>query len=362
MELPDANKKAIDDLLIKIEDLYGIEPTRQIGFIEDKDMTEIIYMISDILGYEEGKLWVKTRSANPDLDFSYEYIMEKNNTIIKVNGRVLPKEELEIMDNIIYGGNIAVEAKNQNNASIKRRGVSYEKITKKEIKKQAVGKNIDNARDVIMNSIASSVPTEMQLMIPCTCDNFLCMLLNTIIQYVFGALNKLLSELIAMIAQFLIPDWAKDLIRLIQEFLACLGSIFGIALTIADIHSHAEMLLEAMRDRIRYYPADACFIPEDPFSLPPDDIPGDYLPGEPIDGEDWGDFGDGDVYYPPINNDTDVDRSIGDLIPGAPVTDDNVDKNAGGLPVIIHPDVEVIPGIQGKKYPGFKIVCDYLVI
>jgi hypothetical protein len=152
-----------------------------------------------------------------------------------------------------------------------------------------------------------------------------------------------------MITQFLIPDWVKDLIRLIEEFLACLGSVFGVVLTIADIHSNAELLLEAMRDRIRYYPAAPCFIPEAPFTPPPEEIPGDNMPGEPIDDEDWGDFEDGDVYYPPIDKGGNTDR---DFEGGVNI----------GLPIVIHPPVEVVHGIQGKKYPGFKLICDYLVL
>jgi len=132
-------------------------------------------------------------------------------------------------------------------------------------KEQALGKFKDGVYDIISNNLASIIPTEMDTLIPCTCDNFLCVLLNSIIQYVLSALNRLIEEIINMVIKYLIPDWVRDLIQLIFDMTKCFMSLFTIFKTIEDINKYAEELLLSMQDRIRYYPDDVCYVPEEPF-------------------------------------------------------------------------------------------------
>jgi hypothetical protein len=386
---------ALADILLKtLEDKYGYTWEQHIADFSDEELLNIINEISIINGYEEGKLWVKTRMADPSSEFNVDFEYEREgNSLPKItlNGRILPQEYFNILNTSVAN---AVAAKT--NSSIKKRGKTYVKASKTEVKRQAIGKNIDTLRYAIMNSIAGLFPAEMDFMIPCSCEDFLCRLLNYIVQYFMKAFQDMLKQIMDMLIKFLIPDWVEDLLRLVKDFLNCLGSVFGIFKTIADVHEYANDLLDAMRGRIRLYPADPCFLPEDPFSGPR----GTPDPGEGWDGLDPFEWEFPSPFVPPYE--TYYPYNGGDIHNGGglPTNGGGLPTNGGGLPPnggggggnggdgyspgsgfypisntgsdsgtigyspapIIYPPV--VPGIgdQGGNYPAFKFQCDYLWI
>ncbi|MCD6397184.1 MAG: hypothetical protein J7L71_06560, partial [Spirochaetaceae bacterium] len=260
------------------------------------------YIIDEVAlanGYQEGNFWIKTRRTDPGTKVETEYIYTKDNDIfnITINGRSATRSQLDTVFSRSSSTNSAVVVKDAVNASILERASYYADIIKASMQRQAVGVGIDTIRSNIMNSIASSVPTETIIDIPCNCSNFMCAILNTIIQYVMAAFNKVIDEITKMIIRFLIPDRIKDLARLVKDLLKCLGSIFGIVSTIKEIDKYGDELLESMKDRVKMYPADACFLknvdPNDPSSATT--VPGDS--DDEDDGPD-GQLGASEVYCP----------------------------------------------------------------
>jgi len=330
-ELIEPDSTFIDNVLNTLEIKYGYTWEQHIAEFNDEELLKIIKEISIANGYKPGKLWVKTQLADPSVLFEYTY--EDNNVNLKIDNIPISVSTLT--------NNVADEVAQKTNTSIQERGGFYVEASKTEVQRQAIGQNIDTARYAIMNSIAGLFPAEMDIMIPCTCDNFLCQLLNYVIQYLMGTVNKLTEELLSMIANYLIPDWVKSLINTLQEFLGCLGSVFGIANTISEIDQYSKDLLESLRGRISLYPADPCFLPSDPFEEPVIEEPGVGEDGSNAENPVW-DSPDlpPRTYYPPGSN-------------------EQTDDGYYPPPVIFEP---VTPGTgdPGNHYPAFIFKCDYL--
>ena len=346
--------KDIDNFLEELE-FKDYPADTLIMHLNDTELLDIVMMLSEANGYKAGKLWLKTKAQDPELEFKADSDSSIEYTYTSINGEPfeIKAGDVKLDIPIMRGGDIARSMKDQVNTSIKNRVEYYVSSVQAGLKRQNIATSVEVMRSTLWNSVASAIPTEAELIIPCTCDNILCTILNTIIQYVLGALNRLIQELVNMIIQFLIPDWVKDLIRLVKEFLKCLGSIFGIGKTIADVSKAADDLLESLKGRIRLYPDDACFIPPD-ITLPPDiDLPPgditDYDPPDPCVGDECYTGGEDPcctLYEPPIGG----GNPPGGGGPGGP----------NRPPVILPPGGGIEPGDPGRGIPAFRIHCDYL--
>jgi len=335
-----------NELLAVLEEKYGYTWEQHLSEFNDNDLINIINEISLFNGYQKGKLWVKTKLFNPKInsDIDFEYRSNTDFPEIIINGKKIPRDLIASS-----GDTVADRIAKVSNESIRKRGHYYLDVSKIEKQRQAFGSNIDTARYAIMNSIAGFFPAEMKLMIPCTCENFLCMLLNHIIQYFMSTVNQLIQEIMNMIVKFLIPDWIKDLIRVLQDFLACVGSIFGIADTLKSVHEYSSDLLDSLRGRIRLYPADPCFIPDDQFEDYSIDEPGEGWVGEPIEHPIWQppyEMPDTGTYYP---------ANFGTDFSGI-----NTNDNGFYPSPLIYPPVVPEKSEPGRHYPAFKFNCDYL--
>ena len=332
--LVDKSYKNIEEFSEKIIDKYGWDiMDTQVYMLSAEELTDLILDIREVNGYEEGKLWVKTRRTDSGVLFTYEY--ENETSRIFSNG-----EELIGSDILMAATNdsdLARQVAQISNNAIAERGHKYVEVKQLDEEEQGLHQVQNDIYDIISNNLASLVPTETDLLIPCTCNNFLCMLLNAIIQYVLEAFNRLIQEIIDLIIKFLIPDWVRDLLQLIFDMLKCFMSIFGIFATIAEIHEYAEDLLDAMRDRIRYYPDDPCFIPPDPFDYERDKY----------DGYDWDDGGDG----------YGEDDGGDDGNPGDGFFPPNIHR-----PPVVYPPYVLPDGGQRGSGPAFAFTCDYLDI
>lgn len=271
-------------------------------------------------------------------------------------------------------GTVADQVRLSINSSILARGVHFGEVSKSSMKRQALGQAVDLTKYNLMNNIASNVPTETRLEIPCTCDNLLCKIINYVIQYVLALFDKLIQQIINMIIQFLIPDWIRDLLRTLSDFLKCFLSAFNIFHTIEEIHHYSEMLLESLRGRINLYPEDPCFIPPEPFAPLDPAIPGSTFPGftdttlSDDDGES-NDTSGGDTYIPAFpgpNNPT--DPGFPGTIPVVPTGTTGVAGTTGTIPpidpwtppIILRPPVIIGQGDQGRPLPTFQLKCSYL--
>jgi len=376
-ELKAEGSETVDIFATRIEEKYGFSRDTYMGEISDNDMFIIIDEISLANGYRAGKMWIKTKPVQPGTKITsigdrrnyadrptvkgeYVYNIDAQGTrSIKFNDREINTAELTEVFNT---NNTADKIRQIVNDSIAQRANYYQESVTYEWKRQAVAQGVDLGQNIVINSIASVVPADFDLHIPCTCENFLCAILNTIIQYVLGALNRLLQELVDMIIKFLIPDWLKDILRLLFDMLNCLFSVFGTIYTISEIDRYAKELLESMRDRIRYYPADACFVPgatPPPVApdSPADDYPGD-IPGLDNDDNGFTSNDTGDTYIPGITN---PDDGVG-TNPGGENNDTGGDDNGRcyNPPMIASNDVKMVPGDSGRCIPGFEFNCNYL--
>jgi len=456
----DMDETVYEDFLDSILAKYNINRYDELQDTSDENLISIIYEISIVNGYKPGKLWIRTRKIKADIPLKYEYTYSYSNNaleIIQVNKKIIDVRELEATF-AVTTSNIALTAKEITNSSIRTRGKHYEIAAKKEMQQQAKGKGLDKYRSNLMNSIASMVPQELPIPMETTGDALVTLIVNTVIEYIMGALDRLMKELIDMIVQYLIPDWIKDLIRTIKDFLMNLMSIFTILKTIADIHFYTEDLLDMMKGRIISYNSsqdavkDWGLIPEAPFSggIPTyqkfttdnSTMPGDiYEPEEPLiildDGNNW-EEGEGPVYFPPAERERGDNRNDGTLYPDMSmslnpkpeqkpftgcsdvagtsgyaemrvniplrggISSDNdpvwyngfgtsygagedsaydpytkqghkyknitykekVPNIGGGaaVPLVVHPPVNIKAGDQGRKYPGFSIPGDYILM
>ena len=300
-ELENNTEDDIETTLLLLESKYQLSRWEPMSTMSNLDIVRIIDEVAIINGYNEGKFWVKTRRTDPETKVETEYIYTRDNDIFKItiNGKAPTTSQLNrVFANTRNATNAAVIAKDTVNASIKERGQYYVDAIKASMQRQSIGAGIDTIRHNIMNVLASSVPTETVLDIPCTCGDIMCAILNTIIQYVMAAFKKVIDEIIKMVVRFLIPDWVKDLARLVKDIMKCLGSIFGIVTTVAEIEKYSDELLESMKGRVSLYPADACFLKNKDENAPRP--PGTTCSGAGDDTDDGPDeqLGGSDIFCP----------------------------------------------------------------
>jgi hypothetical protein len=280
-ELKDKSSKKYNEFITYLDSKYNYNLDFEVHRFSEEEVKDLIEELSDWNGRKPGKLWIKMQKVDPSVEFNY--VMEPNATQFEVVG--IDNNDILTMANLVTGGGIAQTIADISNEALGIRGHSYKDIKITDEQLQAENNFKTQTYDYIMNNLASVVPTDIELTIPCTCEGFMCMILNSIIQYVMAALSKMLSEIAAAVARFLIPDWVKDLLLLINDMVKCLMTFWQIIQKIMDIHMYTQDLLDSMRDRIAYYPADPCYIPEDPIN----DYDPDYYPNE------W----DSDYYYSP---------------------------------------------------------------
>ena len=335
----------LDYFFNKLETEYFFDKTKEINEFTDEELEIIINLVKEDNGFKEGKLWVKMRKVDSRYEFTSNdepdlMIVEENEEIKYVKNRSVIMTTSEFISNyLIKQASATEQVAKKVNESIEKRGEKYKEAAKTEKKTQEGQKAKDDIYQALMNDIASIVNTEYDLLIPCTCDNFLCQLLNQIIQYALAALNKLIQAIIDAIMKFLIPDWLKDLMKLIQDMMACFNQIFGIFATIMAIHQYAQDLLESLKWRISLYPADPCFIPDNPFEE--SSSGSGSFDWSSYSGSGWPDEGS-ESGYPRLS------RSGSGYYPPGPWRPP-VDPGGG------HP----IPGHNG---PGFGYYCEYIYI
>jgi len=344
--IQDKNPQSLDEFKKSIIDKYNYDLEDQVYMFSESEIKELILEIQDFNGYTPGKLWVQSRRVDPELKFIYE---DDTLTISTRDGLMESDLVMTLSDEL------PKKIAKISNDALALRGHQYKSARSMDLINQGNHKTQNAIYDAIMSS-AMSIPTEIDALIPCSCENFLCMLLNSIIQYVLSAFNKLIQEIMNMIVKFLIPDWIRDLLRLVSDMLACFLSLFGIFETVKEINQYAKDLLDSMRDRIKYYPDDPCFIPEDPFNIDyPTDDGIDYGDGDGGDGDDdtGSGGGGGGGYQPPIHHRPPV------IYPPivVPIPMPGSGSGSGG-PIIRPPGGGGNPGNSGIG-PVFTFACDY---
>ncbi len=413
-ELNEPSSSNTDSVVRALSDQYDTSKVQE--SFSDLELIDIIQAISNRNGFEQGRLWVRTRPVNDDVVFD-KYVVSYTDGIfteLEVEGRVITQEEKELI-NIAYRDvtiqtiDPATQMTELSNKTLEARAPAYAKEVQNHTKATAAVTAIDSLQVSIQNSIASIVNTQVDLLIPCTCDGILCMVLNQVIQVLLSAFQQMVDQIMNTITNFLIPDWVKDIMALMNEYLSCFMAVAGIPAKLEMVHTKAEMLRSDLEGRINYYPVDPCFVPD---SIYPDKpIPGeqvspehiDYLDGPvalPDPNETW----DGEVYeesdaespvgpqgpilletVPPYANpynplytgpsdplymDT-PDPSYTD--PSDPSytgpsdspytgSSDGIYIKPRPLPILITSPVDIKPGLVGRSTPGFKFNCDYLQI
>jgi hypothetical protein len=94
--------------------------------------------------------------------------------------------------------------------------------------------------------------------------NIICELIQFIVNYLLAIIKSLLKKLITWLLDYLIPDWLKNLIRLVLYKLKC---FLMMAYNLSDdedknrlvkIDKTYDRFLEAVKNRIQLYPYDSC--------------------------------------------------------------------------------------------------------
>ncbi len=245
-----------------------------------------------------------------------------------------------------------------NNKALLERGGLYKEALQLDTKIQFNLNAVNEMRDIIANSIASMVPTDASLVIPCKCDGMMCSMINFILQYIQEAVNQFMAEVMNVIAKYLIPDWVKDLMKLINDFAQCFASLFGIVSQMQDINKAKDSLLDDLGDRLDAYPSDPCFVARVPTVPNPFAVTDEY--GDPIPG---------DVYPDPDEDPVEPDNPTWGniLVPvviGRPTdpTGQTGQTDPTEIPLIVTEIIEVVPGLPGRSIAGYKFNCDYLEI
>lgn len=94
--------------------------------------------------------------------------------------------------------------------------------------------------------------------------NIICELIQFVVNYLLAIIKKLLMMLVFWLIDYLVPDWLKNLIRLILYKLKC---FLMMAYNVSDDEDKNRLLkidktydrfMEAIRNRVDLYPYDAC--------------------------------------------------------------------------------------------------------
>ncbi len=323
---PDQISKFFEDI-----EEFNLYPTDVFQVLGTGQQKEFIWNLAIVLGFEAGELWLNYNRIDPNTKFGEVNIVSTKNRVVAFN----TPQNFDILTKV--ENNPAKVAQEINNKAIEERGSVYPEALKLDTALQYNQKAIDDLYIMMANAIPSVVPTDFELLIPCTCDNIICGMLNNIVQYLNEVLNKFISEVMNQITKFLIPDWAKDLMKLIKDFGQCFASLFGIVTKMADINQEKDKLLNSLKDRISEYPSDPCFVPQ---SIEEDES---HIPLEKFDEE---------VDEPGIDDEPNPGNGFTDdtLIPAVP------------LPIVITPGISTIPGAPGRNIPGMAFDCNYLEI
>lgn len=283
----------------------------------------------------------------------------------------------DVMNNLPHY--IQTEINNQ----LQFRGNIYSDVYKSTLELEAIDNAIMVLEEAIEESAAARVLFMRDMPIPCTCADFVCMLIQTVISYILALFNELLAYLGQLLIKYLIPDSVRNLIRLVMEKVKCIFQLFTIDETLRIIDNAAEQLLEDLRYRVALYPSDTCFLreaidplaefgPSDPYSDPA--FPGDPWANTP--GVDWkpddisgGLFPEDDLLneptvveeLPPIDGGF-VPPTIIDIPPGLPTfpTPGNFkDDLRYGLPmtVILTDGIKVHHQTENANIPILEFDC-----
>jgi len=88
--------------------------------------------------------------------------------------------------------------------------------------------------------------------------NIICELIQFIVNYLLAAIKKILKTLIFWLIDYLIPDWLKNIIRLILYKLKCFLMIAYMPERLSKIDDTYDSFMESIKNRIALYPYDAC--------------------------------------------------------------------------------------------------------
>ncbi len=373
----EANIKYVTDVL------YMYDTDNKIETFTDEELLEITEAIATNNGYLKGKLWVRTRPVAEDVTFMSElpeYTMGYSADIftelnLKIDGvtRILTQEEKHLMNiayfEILDNSDPAQRMMQINNKQLSGRARAYGVEMKQYFKEVSYHNAIDKLASSLSNSIASMVRTEIDIRIPCKCGTIICTVLNRIIQTLMSSFQKMVDQIIETITEFMIPDWLKDLAELIMEYVNCFMGLFGIPAKLASVHDEAESLRQDMKGRVRYYPADPCFIPE---SVHPDEaIPGQiispeyqgYVPG-PVASSNPNSTCSRPSYIRSVDAVNTVILSVlnqGPMLTNTtpPYANQFPEFNPMPLPLYLTEDVSMEPGDTGRSIPSFKLKGDY---
>ncbi len=94
--------------------------------------------------------------------------------------------------------------------------------------------------------------------------NIICELIQFVVNYLLAIIKKLLMMLIYWLIDYLVPDWLKNLIRLILYKLKCfLMMAYNVSSDpeknrLLKIDNTFDAFMEAIKNRVQLYPYDAC--------------------------------------------------------------------------------------------------------
>lgn len=172
----------------------------------------------------------------------------------------------EIDDNAV--SNTPQFIQSQINDQLKSRGSTYATVYGSQKEIESIDNLIQELQDTINSNIAARVLYLTELKIPCTCDDFICNLIQSVVSYILSLFNELLKELTGMLLKYMIPDSIRNLVRLVLEKAACVYQFYTLDDKFKIIEDAAQQLLEDLRERVELYPSNTCFLPDAITGLP----------------------------------------------------------------------------------------------
>ncbi len=272
LELAEPNSTNIEYVEYILLSKYSIDSGSTTTSLNQEELLIVSQEIANMNGFKRGDLWVRTRSVQEDVQFGANYTMVYSGDMFETLdigslNRSITYEEKRLIE-LAYGTQSvdpATAMMKISNKNLEDRAGAYKKEMQHFLQESATHLALDNLNESLNNSIASMVRTEVNLTIPCTCDGIMCMVINQIIQKVLSAFDQMIDQIMNTITQFIIPDWVKDIMALIQEYINCYMSMFGIPAKIKEVHEEAKSLKEDLKGRVNKYPMGACFVPDDVF-------------------------------------------------------------------------------------------------
>ena len=93
----------------------------------------------------------------------------------------------------------------------------------------------------------------------CTCD-IICKIIQYIVNILLAYLKYWIKKFLKWLIDYLIPDWLKNIIRLIMYKLKCILEAIYIPENLKEAKDLYSFLLNMVRDRIALYPEDNCVL------------------------------------------------------------------------------------------------------